>query len=66
MQLGMDLIFEGRKIYIAAVHGYCIGGALDLIAACDLRFASQDAIFSLRETKLGIVADLGSLQRFPI
>ncbi|GAB6888476.1 crotonase/enoyl-CoA hydratase family protein [Desulfothermus okinawensis JCM 13304] len=65
MQLGMDLIFEGRKIYIAAVHGYCIGGALDLIAACDLRFASQDAIFSLRETKLGIVADLGSLQRLP-
>lgn len=65
MQLGMDLIFEGKKIYMAAVHGYCIGGALDLIAACDLRFASQDAIFSLRETKIGIVADLGSLQRLP-
>ncbi len=65
MQLGMNLMFEGKKIYIAAVNGYCIGGGLDLIAACDLRFSSKDAIFSLRETKLGIIADLGSLQRLP-
>jgi enoyl-CoA hydratase len=50
---------------VAAVHGWCIGGGLDLIAACDVRTASADARFSLRETKLGIVADLGSLQRLP-
>jgi enoyl-CoA hydratase len=50
---------------IAAVHGYCIGGGVDLIAACDIRLASADAIFSVREAKVAIVADLGSLQRLP-
>ena len=48
---------------IAATHGACIGGGVDLITACDLRFASADATFSVRETKMAIVADLGSLQR---
>ena len=50
---------------IAAVHGYCIGGGVDLIAACDIRLASADAVFSVREAKVAIVADLGSLQRLP-
>lgn len=50
---------------IAAVHGWCIGGGLDLIAACDIRLASANAKFSLREARIGIVADLGSLQRLP-
>ena len=50
---------------IAAVHGYCIGGGVDLIAACDIRLASADAQFSVREAKVAIVADLGSLQRLP-
>jgi enoyl-CoA hydratase len=50
---------------IAAVHGACIGGGLDLITACDLRVAARDAVFSLRETRVAIVADLGSLQRLP-
>lgn len=50
---------------IAAIHGPCIGGGLDLIAACDLRLCSADARFSLRETKVAMVADLGSLQRLP-
>lgn len=50
---------------IAAVHGWCIGGGLDLISACDIVLASEDARFSLREAKLAIVADLGSLQRLP-
>jgi enoyl-CoA hydratase len=53
------------KPVIAAVHGYCIGGGVDLIAACDIRLASADAIFSVREAKVAIVADLGSLQRLP-
>jgi len=50
---------------IAAVHGYCIGGGVDLITACDIRLASGDAIFSVRETKVAIVADLGTLERLP-
>jgi enoyl-CoA hydratase len=54
-----------RKPVIAAVHGHCIGGGVDLICACDIRLATQDAIFSVRETRLGIVADGGTLQRLP-
>jgi enoyl-CoA hydratase len=50
---------------IAAVHGYCIGAGVDLITACDIRLASGDAIFSVREAKIALVADLGSLQRLP-
>jgi enoyl-CoA hydratase len=50
---------------IAAVHGRCIGGGIDLISACDIRLCSADAQFSVRETKIAIVADLGTLQRLP-
>jgi enoyl-CoA hydratase len=51
---------------IAAVHHWCIGGGVDLITACDLRVCSRDAKLSVRETKIAIVADLGSLQRLPL
>ncbi len=51
---------------IAAVQGGCIGGALDMIAACDLRYASKDAQFSIEEINMGMIADLGSLQRLPL
>jgi enoyl-CoA hydratase len=50
---------------VAAIHGACIGGGVDLVAACDVRLCSADATFSIRETKIAIVADLGSLQRLP-
>jgi enoyl-CoA hydratase len=50
---------------IAAIHGYCIGGGIDLISACDIRLCAADAKFSIRETKVAIVADLGTLQRLP-
>lgn len=65
MQYGINKIARSSKIFISAVRGYCVGAGLDFIAACDLRFCSKDAIFSLRETRLGILADLGSLQRLP-
>jgi enoyl-CoA hydratase len=45
------------------VTGWCVGGGVDLAVACDVRIASADAQFSVREAKVGIVADLGSLQR---
>ena len=51
---------------IAAIHGWCIGGGVDLVTACDLRICTADARFSVRETKVAIVADLGSLQRLPL
>lgn len=65
LQEAFTLIEECPKPFIAAVHGFCIGGGLDLISTCDLRLASQDAVFSLREARMAIVADLGSLQRLP-
>lgn len=48
---------------IAAVHGACIGAGVDLIAACDLRYATADARFCIKEVDLGIAADVGTLQR---
>jgi enoyl-CoA hydratase len=65
MQSGFNKIANGKKVYIASINGYCIGGGLDMISACDIRLSSRDAIFSLRETKVGIVDDLGSLNRLP-
>jgi enoyl-CoA hydratase len=64
-QAAITAVAQCPKPVIAAVHGYCIGGGVDLIAACDIRLASADAIFSVREAKVAIVADLGSLQRLP-
>ncbi len=54
-----------NKPVIAAVHGACIGAGMDLITACDIRLASADATFSVRETRIAMVADVGSLQRLP-
>ena len=56
---------DTNKPVVAAVHGACIGAGMDLITACDLRLASADAVFSVRETRVAIVADVGSLQRLP-
>ncbi|KAL2651116.1 hypothetical protein R1flu_019244 [Riccia fluitans] len=53
------------KPVIAAVHGACIGGGVDLITACDLRYCTSDAKFSVKEVDVAITADLGSLQRLP-
>jgi enoyl-CoA hydratase len=50
---------------IAAIHSHCLGAGVDLATACDIRLASQDATFGVRETKIGIVADVGTLQRLP-
>jgi enoyl-CoA hydratase len=52
-----------RKPVIAAVHSKCIGGGIDLITACDVRVCSADATFAIYETKIAIVADVGTLQR---
>ena len=55
-------VYNSEKIYIAAIDGYCLGAGLDLASACDLRIATKRAKFSVVETKLGVVADLGVLQ----
>ena len=58
-------IDEARFPVICAVQGGCIGGGLDLAAACDIRLCTADAFFTVQEIHIGMVADLGSLQRLP-
>jgi enoyl-CoA hydratase len=65
MQASIDAVEACRKPVVAAVQGWCLGGGVDLIAACDVRYAAADATFSIRETRVAIVADVGSLQRLP-
>jgi enoyl-CoA hydratase/carnithine racemase len=65
LQRAFDSVAACRKPVIAAVTGWCIGGGVDFIAACDIRLAAADARFSVREIKVAMVADLGSLQRLP-
>ena len=65
MQDGITSVARLEKPVIAAIQKHCIGGGLDLISACDIRLCSKDAVFSLREAKVAIVADMGSLQRLP-
>jgi len=65
MQKAINAVADCRKPVIAAVQGRCIGGGVDLVTACDIRYASEDATFSVREVKVAIVADMGSLQRLP-
>lgn len=50
---------------ICAIQGGCIGGALDLVCAADLRYCTADSYFTIKETELGMTADLGTLQRLP-
>ena len=54
-----------RKPVLAAVHRACIGGAVDIITACDMRYCTSDAYFSIKEVDMGLVADIGTLQRLP-
>ncbi|EKF21940.1 enoyl-CoA hydratase/isomerase family protein [Mycolicibacterium hassiacum DSM 44199] len=66
MQGAINAVADCRTPTIASVHGWCIGGGVDLISAVDIRYASADAKFSVREVKLAIVADVGSLARLPL
>ena len=65
MQSGFQKMHESPKPVIAAVHGWCIGGGLNMISAADIRLCSRDAKFSLREAKLAITPDIGGLQFLP-
>jgi len=64
-QEAINVLEQCRKPVIAAVHRHCIGGGVDLLSGCDIRMATRDALFSIRETRLAIIADLGTLQRLP-
>lgn len=63
LQATITSVAECRTPVVAAVAGWCVGGGVDLATAADVRLASADARFSVREARMAIVADLGSLQR---
>lgn len=65
MQRAITCVASCRVPVIAAIHGWCIGGGVDLATACDVRVCSADAKFSVREVKLAMVADVGTLARLP-
>jgi enoyl-CoA hydratase len=65
LQAAFTQIEECRKPVLAAIHGGCIGGGIDLISACDLRYSTSDAVFQIKEIDLGLTADVGTLQRLP-
>ncbi|KZS03860.1 Delta-Delta-dienoyl-CoA isomerase [Daphnia magna] len=64
-QLSFTSVEQCNKPVIAAVHGGCIGGGVDLITAADIRFCTQDAFFQIKEVDIGLAADVGTLQRLP-
>ncbi len=61
----LSSIEQCRKPVLAAIHGACIGGALDMVTCCDMRYASAEAVFSVKEVDVGMTADVGTLQRLP-
>lgn len=61
----LSAIERCRKPVLAAIQGACVGGALDLVTCCDMRYATPDAVFSIKEIDLAMVADVGTLQRLP-
>ncbi|XP_065875505.1 delta(3,5)-Delta(2,4)-dienoyl-CoA isomerase, peroxisomal-like [Euphorbia lathyris] len=65
LQEAITAIERCRKPVIASIRGACIGGGIDIVTACDIRFCTQDSFFSVKEVDLGITADLGTLQRLP-
>ncbi|MBL4611633.1 MAG: crotonase/enoyl-CoA hydratase family protein [Pseudomonadaceae bacterium] len=65
LQASFNAVDQCRKPVIAAIQGYCIGGAIDLITACDMRYSTADAHFSIKEIDMGMAADVGTLQRLP-
>ncbi|XP_042485268.1 delta(3,5)-Delta(2,4)-dienoyl-CoA isomerase, peroxisomal isoform X2 [Macadamia integrifolia] len=65
LQVAITALENCRKPVIAGIHGACIGGGIDIVTACDIRYCTEDSFFSVKEVDLAIVADLGTLQRLP-
>lgn len=65
LQASFNAVDNCCKPVIAAIQGYCIGGAIDLVAACDMRYCTESAQFSIKEIDMGMAADVGTLQRLP-
>jgi enoyl-CoA hydratase len=65
LQDTLSALEQVRIPVLVAVHGGCIGGALDLSCCADSRYCTEDAYFTIKETEIGMTADMGTLQRLP-
>ncbi len=65
LQQSFTALEQARVPVLAAIQGGCIGGAVDMVCAADMRYASADAYFVIQETNIGMTADVGTLQRLP-
>ena len=65
LQDSITAVADCAKPVIAAVHGACVGAGVDLVSACDMVYCTSDAYFSIKEIDMGLVADMGTLQRLP-
>lgn len=65
LQSSFSAVDQCSKPVLAAIQGYCLGGAIDLISACDMRYSTLDAQFAIKEIDVGMAADVGTLQRLP-
>ena len=65
LQDSFNCLEKARIPVLAAIQGGCIGGAVDMVTACDMRYASEDAFFCIQEINIGMTADVGTLQRLP-
>lgn len=65
LQAPIDAIESCRKPVLAAIHNACVGGGVDIVSACDMRYATEETFFAIAEIDMGMVADLGTLQRLP-
>jgi enoyl-CoA hydratase len=64
-QESFNVIEKCRVPVLAAIQGGCIGGGVDMVSACDMRYCTRDAFFVIKEIDIGMVADVGTLQRLP-
>ena len=65
LQKAITSLENAPFVSIAAIQGPCIGGGVDFVTGCDLRYAAQGANFKIHETAIGLMADVGTLQRLP-
>ncbi len=65
LQAAINAIDQCKKPVIAMVHGACVGAGVDIVTACDMRYSTADAFFQVKEIDMGMVADVGTLQRLP-
>ncbi len=65
LQDSFTCLEKARIPVLAAIQGGCVGGAVDMVTACDMRYATEDAFFCIQEINIGMTADVGTLQRLP-